>query len=64
MNLHAWEIDYAVAADAFERTGDVDALRADLARIGIEPHELDHHVAALVSPPPFPTQAFHLQEHA
>ncbi|CAB4167829.1 hypothetical protein UFOVP860_54 [uncultured Caudovirales phage] len=51
MNLHAWEIDYACAAEAFARTGDEDALRADLAGIGIEPHEIDRHVAALVSPP-------------
>lgn len=59
MNLRAWEIDYACVAEDFERSRDVDALRADLARIGIEPHELDRHVAALVSPPPLPVQVQH-----
>lgn len=63
MNLRAWEIDYACAADAFDRTRDVAALRADLARIGIEPHEIDRHVAALVSPPPVVAQEVHHQEH-
>lgn len=62
MNQHAWDIDYAVAAEAFARTGDEDALRADFRRIGIEPHEIDRHVAALVSPPPAP--AIDHREHA
>lgn len=59
MNLRAWEIDYACVAEDFERTRDVDALRADLARIGIEPHEIDRHVAALASPPSVPVQIQH-----
>lgn len=58
MNLRAWEIDYACVAEDFERTRDVDALRADLARIGID-HEIDRHVAALASPPSVPVQIQH-----
>lgn len=44
INEALWEIEIELAAESFACSGDEDAFRSDMRRLGFDPQEIDDYV--------------------